>query len=56
MGKTDAITKQYMEDNQVFADAFNYLIYGGREVIQAERLHRVNYSTDRQQVWICVKQ
>ena len=42
MGKADTVTKQYMEDNQVFADAFNYLIYGGREVIQPEKLHRLD--------------
>lgn len=42
MGKADTVTKQYMEDNQVFADAFNYLIYDGKEVIQPEKLHRLD--------------
>lgn len=39
MGKKDTITKQYMEDNAVFADAFNYLLYDGEQVIEPERLH-----------------
>lgn len=42
MGKADTVTKQYMEDNQVFADAFNYLIYGGKKVIEPEKLHRLD--------------
>ena len=29
MGLADTVTKAYMKDNSVFADAFNYLIYGG---------------------------
>ncbi|MEE1243638.1 MAG: transposase, partial [Frisingicoccus sp.] len=33
MGKTDTITKDYMADNHIFADAFNYLIYNGEQVI-----------------------
>lgn len=39
MGRADIVTKQYMEDNDVFADAFNYLLYGGQQVIQPEQLH-----------------
>jgi len=38
VGKADIITKKYMADNNVFADAFNYLIYGGRQVIKPENL------------------
>lgn len=38
MGKTDSVTKDYMRENAVFADAFNYFIYGGRQVIQPECL------------------
>ena len=33
MGNIDNITKEYISDNRRFADLFNYLIYGGREVI-----------------------
>lgn len=34
MGLTDTVTKAYMKENTVFADAFNYLIYGGKAVTQ----------------------
>ena len=27
MGKKDIITKEYMEDTEVFADVFNHMIY-----------------------------
>lgn len=33
MGLADTVTKAYMKDNSVFADAFNYLIYGGEAVV-----------------------
>lgn len=39
MGRKDIVTKDYMKDNEVFADAFNFLIYGGRQVIVPEKLH-----------------
>ena len=42
MGKTDTVTRQYVKENQVFADAFNYLIYGGQEIIQPGSLHRMD--------------
>lgn len=29
MGAADTVTKAYMRENTIFADAFNYLIYGG---------------------------
>ena len=29
MGTVDIVTKEYMRENAIFADAFNYLIYGG---------------------------
>ncbi len=31
--KTDTITKDYVKDITIFADIFNYYIYGGRQVI-----------------------
>lgn len=34
----DAITKDYVRDVGVFADIFNFYIYGGRQVIQPEHL------------------
>ena len=39
MGKADTITKQFMSDNQIFADAFNYFVYDGEQVNQPEQLH-----------------
>ena len=42
MGKKDSITKDYMSDNATFADAFNFLIYGGRQVIKPEQLKELD--------------
>ncbi len=36
--KADTITKDYVKDTGVFADIFNYYIYGGRQVILPENL------------------
>lgn len=36
--KTDTTTKDYISDADVFADIFNYYIYGGRQVILPEQL------------------
>ncbi len=33
MGKVDTATKAYMRKNNIFADAFNYLIYDGKPVV-----------------------
>lgn len=38
MGTKDTKTKQYMEDVYHFADAFNYFLYDGRQVILPENL------------------
>ena len=38
MGKANSVTKLFLNDNEVFADAFNYLIYDGKPVIQPEQL------------------
>ena len=42
MGKADVVTKNYMRQNHVFADAFNYLIYGGEHVIHEQELREVD--------------
>lgn len=42
MGTTDAITKNYIRQNDVFADACNYLIYGGKAVIHPEELKEMD--------------
>jgi len=38
LGKKDTITKDYMRDPVVFADAFNQFLYHGRQVIKPENL------------------
>ena len=38
MSEKDAITKEYMQDNEIFADAFNYYLYNGEQVIKPEQL------------------
>lgn len=38
MGLIDGVTKDYIRDNTVFADAFNYFLYGGEAIIDPESL------------------
>lgn len=38
MGKIDTLTKDYISNNAVFADAYNYYVYDGKRVIQPEQL------------------
>ena len=38
MGKTDIVTKNYMRGSDIFADAFNLLIYNGEARIQSQSL------------------
>lgn len=42
MSRKDTVTKDYMKDTKVFADAFNLLIYGGRQVIDPDKLHEMD--------------
>ncbi|MDO4268345.1 MAG: hypothetical protein Q4C73_07715, partial [Eubacteriales bacterium] len=42
MGKADAATKAYISKNEIFADAFNFYLYNGRQVIRPERLRELN--------------
>ena len=42
MGLADAVTKAYMKENTVFADAFNYLIYGGKAVVDPAQLQELD--------------
>jgi len=51
--KADTITKDYISDTSVFADVFNYYIYGGDQVIRPEQLEErdpteiaIPYGTD----------
>ena len=38
MAEADVYTKNYISQNNVFADVFNFFIYGGDQVIKAESL------------------
>ena len=38
----DTLTKAFMERPDVFADAFNFLIYGGKPVIRPEELEEMD--------------
>ena len=42
MGQKDTVTKDYIRNAEVFADAFNYLFYGGEKVIIPESLHELD--------------
>lgn len=42
MGKIDTVTKDYMKKNSVFADTFNYFIYGGRQIIDPKNLQELD--------------
>ena len=39
MDEKDIIIKDYMQDREIFADAFNFLIYNGKQVIKPEQLN-----------------
>ena len=38
MGRKDTISKKYMSDNVKFADAFNFYLYSGKQIIKPENL------------------
>lgn len=38
MSKKNTLSKDYMSDNRKFADAFNYYLYGGKQIIMPENL------------------
>lgn len=38
MGKTDACTKEYISNPLIFADAFNYYFFHGKQVVKPEEL------------------
>lgn len=42
MGMADAVTKEYMRGNKVFADAFNYFIYDGEQVVKPALLQELD--------------
>ncbi len=42
MGVKDTVTTKYMRQNKIFADAFNYFIYSGEQVIRSESLKELD--------------
>ena len=42
IGAIDAITKAYIRKNEVFADAFNYFMYDGAQMIQPDQLRELD--------------
>ena len=42
VGVIDTEGKKYLSDNEIFADAFNYLVYGGKQVIKAAELREID--------------
>ena len=42
MGEVDILSRKYMSDRKHFADAFNYLVYGGKQVIKADELREID--------------
>lgn len=42
MGQKDSASKKYMENNEIFADAFNMLIHKGNPVIKPSELTELN--------------
>lgn len=42
MANKDTVTRIYMQNAEIFADAFNFLIYGGKPVIDPAGLHEVD--------------
>ncbi|MCD7904509.1 MAG: hypothetical protein LUG24_02815 [Clostridiales bacterium] len=44
MGRVDVLTKNYMKNKRVFADAFNYYVYDGEQVIDPNKLRKVDAS------------
>lgn len=42
MGRKDIVTKNYMRVNEIFADAFNYLLYDGEPIIHSENLKEID--------------
>ena len=42
MGKIDTVTKDYLRKNSVFADACNYFINDGMQIIRPEKLQELD--------------
>ena len=53
MSIQDTATKQYVSEVEVFADAFNYLIYDGEQVIKPEQLTDMDTTQYLSLIHIC---
>ena len=42
MGVADIVTAEYMSDNAVFADAFNFLMFNGEKIVNPESLQAID--------------
>lgn len=42
MGVKDTVTTKYMRQNEIFADAFNYFVYDGEQIIHPESLKELD--------------
>ena len=42
MGLRDTLEKQYLRSNKRFADAFNYFLYDGEQVVDPDKLHEID--------------
>lgn len=42
LGVKDTVTTKYMRQNEIFADAFNYFVYGGEQVIHPDSLKELD--------------
>ena len=42
MGKLDAVSKKYFGKQETFADVFNYLLFGGKQVIKPNELEELD--------------
>lgn len=42
LGVKNTVTTKYMRQNEIFADAFNYFVYGGEQVINPENLEELD--------------
>ena len=42
MAEKDIVTKEYMSDNRIFADAFNFFLYDGEQIIDPKQLHELD--------------
>lgn len=51
MGQKDTVTKDYIRNAEVFADAFNYLLYEGEKIIMPESLHELDPAATGSRLW-----